>query len=204
MLVFRIGRSCACASFYLHEADGHGICDMAGCVCGGQKTAFRKQSMSLSNRRIGIRYGLAIVSVAVVALLRWSLQPALADAAPLILFVLPIMAAGWYGGIGPALLATLLGTLTGAYLFLPAASVHQHLQWNDLPAALTFFAVAIAMSISHDIAYRMCRRLALRTAEAKRRQQAARRTQDRLSRFIDSTNDVELAQRELEEANRAK
>jgi len=160
--------------------------------------------MSFSNRRIGTRYGLAIVSVSVVALLRWSLQPALADAAPLILFVLPIMAAGWYGGIGPALLATLLGTLTGAYLFLPAASVHQHLQWNDLPAALTFFAVGLALSISHDIAYRMCRRLALRTAEAKRRQQAARRTQDRLSRFIDSTNDVELAQRELEEANRAK
>jgi signal transduction histidine kinase/ActR/RegA family two-component response regulator len=160
--------------------------------------------MSLSNRRIGIRYGLAIVSVAVVALLRWSLQPALADAAPLILFVLPIMAAGWYGGIGPALLATLLGTLTGAYLFLPAARAHHQLQWNDLPGALAFFTVGIALSISHDISYRMCRRLTLRTAEARRRQQLARRTQDKLTRVIDSTSDVEQAQRELEEANRAK
>ena len=55
--------------------------------------------MSISQRRIGIRYGLAVVSVAVVALLRWLLQPALAEAAPLILFVLPIVLAGWYGGI---------------------------------------------------------------------------------------------------------
>ncbi len=160
--------------------------------------------MSLSNRRIGLRYGLAIVSVAVVALLRWSLQPALADAAPLILFVLPIMAAGWYGGIGPALLATMLGTLSGAYLFLPIAREHHQLQWNDLPAVLAFFGVGIALSISHDIAHRMRRRLALRTAEALRRQQAARRTQDRLSRVINSASDVEHAQRELEEANRAK
>ena len=72
--------------------------------------------MSSSKRRIGTQYGLAIVSVAVVALVQWMLQPALADAAPLILFVLPIVAAGWYGGIGPALLATALGTLSGAYL----------------------------------------------------------------------------------------
>src|SRR5258706_5720597 len=96
--------------------------------------------MSFSNRRIGTRYGLAIVSVAVVALLRRSLQPALADAAPLILFVLPIVAAGWYGGIGPALLATLLGTLTRAYLFLPAGSGHHQLPLDDLPAMLAIVA----------------------------------------------------------------
>ena len=76
--------------------------------------------MPFSNRRIGTRYGLAIVSVALVALLRWSLQQALADAAPLILFVLSIVLAGWYGGLGPALLATALATAAGALLFIPA------------------------------------------------------------------------------------
>ena len=87
--------------------------------------------MSISNRRIGIRYGLAIVSVAVVALVQWMLQPALADAAPLILFVLPIVAAGWYGTNGAlvglwsswlvtdprgAALATVIGALGVAWL----------------------------------------------------------------------------------------
>jgi signal transduction histidine kinase len=160
--------------------------------------------MSISKRRIGTRYGLAIVSVALVALLRWLLQPALADAAPLILFVLPIVLAGWYGGIGPALLATVLGTLAGTYLFLPAGRPDHRLEWTDFPWALVSLVVGIVLSISEGIGYRMRRRLALRTAEARRRQHAARRTQDKLTQVMDSTSDVEQAQRELEEANRAK
>jgi signal transduction histidine kinase/CheY-like chemotaxis protein len=159
--------------------------------------------MSNSRRRIGIRYALAIVSVAIVALLRWMLQPALADAAPLILFVLPIVISGWYGGIGPALLATVLGTLTGAYLFMPEGMQHG-LQMHQLPGMMAFFAAGIALSISHDYGYRMRRRLMLRTAEARRRHQDARRIRDKLTRVIDSTNGAGIAQRELEEANRAK
>src|SRR6266576_1129027 len=108
------------------------------------------------------------------------------------------------GCIGPALLATTLGTLIGAYLFLPTAGAHHRLEWNDLPGMLAFFAVGIALSISHDFGYRTRRRLALRTAEVQRRERAVRRTEDKLTRVIDSTLDVEQAQRELEEANRAK
>ena len=127
--------------------------------------------MSISKRRIGIRYGLAIVSVAAVALLRWLLQPALADAAPLILFVLPIVLSGWYGGIGPALLATVLGTTAGAWLFLPATRPSHTLEWIDLPRTLVFLLVGIALSISEGFGYRIRLRLALRTAEARRRQE---------------------------------
>src|SRR5215204_5266234 len=160
--------------------------------------------MSNSRRRIGMQYGFAIVSVAVVALLRWLLQPALADAAPLILFVLPIVFAGWYGGIGPALLATILGAMVGTFLFLPVANPGQRLQWIYLPWAAVFLLVGVVLSISQGFGYRMRKRLALRTVEAKRRQRAARATADKLSQVIDSTSGVEKAQRELEEANRAK
>ena len=104
--------------------------------------------MSSSKRRIGTQYGLAIVSVAAVALLRWLLQPALADAAPLILFVLPIVICGWYGGIGPALLATTLGTLIGAYLFLPAGRAQHSLHLGDLPLIVSFFPVGVSFGFS--------------------------------------------------------
>src|SRR5215208_794738 len=151
--------------------------------------------MSNSRRRIGMQYGFAIVSVAVVALHRWLLQPAMADAAPLILFVLPIVLAGWYGGIGPALLATVLGTLAGTYLFLPANRPGHHLEWSDLPWAMASLLVGIVLSICEGCAYRMRKRLALRTIEVKHRQDAARRARDTLSR----AKSVEQAQRELEE-----
>src|SRR3954467_2531117 len=121
----------------------------------------RRRTMSNSTRRIGIGYGSAVVSVAVVALLRWLLQPAMADAAPLILFVLPIVLAGWYGGIGPALLATVLGTLAGTWLFLPANRPGHHLEWSDLPWAMASLLVGIVLSTCEGISYRMRKRLAL-------------------------------------------
>src|ERR1051325_8978960 len=110
--------------------------------------------MPLSHRRIGTRYGLAIVSVALVALLRWFLQPALADAAPLILFVLPIVLSGWYGGIGPAILATALATIAGAFLFIPGTRTPRHLEWNDIAPLAVFFFVAVCLCIFNDVLHR--------------------------------------------------
>src|SRR3954467_6546536 len=107
----------------------------------------RRRTMSNSTRRIGIGYGSAVVSVALVALLRWSLQPALADAAPLILFVLPIVLAGWYGGIGPALLATVLATAAGAYLFIPGTRSVHRIEMGDFARVAVFFFVGICLCI---------------------------------------------------------
>jgi PAS domain S-box-containing protein len=162
--------------------------------------------MSLSNRRIGTRYGLAIVSVALVALLRWLLQPAVADSAPLILFVLPIVLSGWYGGIGPALLATALSTVVGAYLFLPTGSAAHGFQWADLPGVLQVLAVGIAISIFDDVLHRTRRELTLHAAEAQREKKASKRSEERLSRVIDSAMDAILsidAQRRIVVFNRA-
>src|SRR3954470_14116986 len=162
--------------------------------------------MPLSHRRIGTRYGLAIVSVALVALLRWSLQPALADAAPLILFVLPIVLAGWYGGIGPALLATVLATVAGAYLFIPTARFSHRLEMGDLARVAVFFFVGICLCVFNDVLHRTRKQLKLRSAEAERQRKAAQRSQERLSRIIDSAMDAIIcvdAQRGIVVFNRA-
>ncbi|HEV8605315.1 MAG TPA: ATP-binding protein [Tepidisphaeraceae bacterium] len=161
--------------------------------------------MSLSNRRIGIRYGLAFVSVALVALLRWALQPALADAA-LILFVLPIVLSGWYGGIGPALLATVLATAAGAFLFMPAGRSSSQLGYNDFARVLVFFIVGVALSIFNDVLHGTHRQLALRNAEAQRQKKAAQRSKERLARVIDSAMDAIISvdgQRRIVVFNRA-
>jgi len=89
-------------------------------------------------------------------------------------------------------------------LFLPSGRPQHQLHWDDLPVTLAFLAVGIALSISHDYGYRTRRRLMLRTVEARRRERAAQRSEDRLSRAIHSTNGAEHAHRELAEANRAK
>src|SRR5215470_12996045 len=64
------------------------------------------------------RYGVAIAGVVSAAALRMALDPILGDQAPLLLFVIPVILAAWYGGLGPGLLATALSLLLGDFLFL--------------------------------------------------------------------------------------
>jgi PAS domain S-box-containing protein len=79
--------------------------------------------MALNERRIlsltrTQRYGIAVLGVVLAAFLRAGLDPVLQTELPLFLFVIPVILAGWYGGLGPGLLATLLSLLTSDYLFV--------------------------------------------------------------------------------------
>src|SRR5262245_21945675 len=78
--------------------------------------------MALNERRILCltrtqRYSIAVLGVILTASLRSALDPVLQTELPLFLFVIPVILAGWYGGLGPGLLATFLSLLTGDYLF---------------------------------------------------------------------------------------
>ena len=61
-----------------------------------------------------IAVGLALGGIA----LRWALNPVLGEKAPLLLSVLPVIVAAWYGGVGPGMLAALVGGVLGAYMFI--------------------------------------------------------------------------------------
>src|SRR5215813_9621872 len=58
--------------------------------------------------------GLGIALVTVVKLI----DPTLGRFAPLSFFVLPVMGAAWFGGIGPALTAVALGAIAADYFFI--------------------------------------------------------------------------------------
>ena len=60
-------------------------------------------------------YALALLSVAVVAILRYLLEPWLGERARFLLFTLPVLLAAIRGGFGPALAATLAAFGYGAY-----------------------------------------------------------------------------------------
>jgi PAS domain S-box-containing protein len=70
-------------------------------------------------RQRGFGYLTAVVATAVVLLLRrWALGDLFGADEPLYLFLFAVLAAAWYGGLGPGLLATALGGLTGVYFFI--------------------------------------------------------------------------------------
>jgi signal transduction histidine kinase/ActR/RegA family two-component response regulator len=64
------------------------------------------------------RYALAVVAIAAAALFRGALDPILGDTSPFLPFTPVVMLVAWYGGLGPGLLATLLGALIGAYFWI--------------------------------------------------------------------------------------
>ena len=62
------------------------------------------------------RYGIAVLGVVLVAALRLALDSILREDLPLFFFIIPIILAGWCGGLWPGVLATALSVLVGDYL----------------------------------------------------------------------------------------
>jgi PAS domain S-box-containing protein len=73
----------------------------------------------LRPRTLLIRYGMAVLAVLLVLLLKLAI-PALARTDfPFTLFLAAILFGSWFGGIGPGLAATVLAALVADYYFLP-------------------------------------------------------------------------------------
>src|ERR1043166_5527876 len=71
------------------------------------------QSPSLS-----VRYGFAVLAVAGATVIRGLLDPFVGDYQPFAFFFVAIAAAASVGGIGPALLAIVLGYIAGDWFFV--------------------------------------------------------------------------------------
>src|SRR5512133_2996252 len=79
------------------------------------------QVFAARRRRLAMgagRYGLAAASVGAVLGIKLALVPWLELDTPFLLFFAAVLVAGWYGGIGPGLLASGLATAASAYFFM--------------------------------------------------------------------------------------
>ncbi|MBN9519701.1 PAS domain S-box protein [bacterium] len=65
------------------------------------------------------RYGIAALVVSAALGLQLAAEPIIGSVSPPLFFAAAVAAAAWYGGLGPGMLATLLGAAAGAYFFVP-------------------------------------------------------------------------------------
>src|SRR5688572_17024381 len=72
-----------------------------------------------SERTAWVRYGAAILLVAAALGLRVAFDKFLANAHPFPFFLAAIVVAAWFGGLGPALLALVLGYFVADWFFIP-------------------------------------------------------------------------------------
>src|SRR5262245_19298046 len=100
--------------------------------------------MSPYQRRAG--YIVAVVSTMLVLAARLALERVLADQARLLPFMLAVLAAAWWGGLRPGLVATGLATFLGVlYVVPPNNSLIIERVSDGLNAAL-FVIVGVAIS----------------------------------------------------------
>jgi PAS domain S-box-containing protein len=66
-----------------------------------------------------LRYGVAVLVVGMALLVKLLLDPLIAEQSPFLLLSGAVMVGAWFGGLGPGLLATVLGALGADYFFLP-------------------------------------------------------------------------------------
>lgn len=99
-------------------------------------TVAGRNSVRLSRPPVLLRYGVAVLAVALAALARLILWPWLEDSAEYLFFWPAVLAAAWYGGLWPGATATLLGAATAIALF------HGH-----TPAGTLAFGICLFVTI---------------------------------------------------------
>jgi K+-sensing histidine kinase KdpD len=102
------------------------------------------------NLRRAAPYAISVVLIIVLVGLRWFVIPEWSLAHPYLMFVPAIIIAGWYGGFGPGLLATILGALVLSYLWLPPLYSLRIRDIRDASSLLVFIASGFAISLAAE------------------------------------------------------
>jgi K+-sensing histidine kinase KdpD len=87
-----------------------------------------------------VKIAVALVSVAIVAFVRYAAQPLLGDRAAYVPFVLAVAIAAWYGGLVPGLVATVAGAVAAIWLASPVGSFSIAAPADELAVAIYLVA----------------------------------------------------------------
>jgi signal transduction histidine kinase len=132
-----------------------------------------------------LRYGVSILSFLAALALRVLGRPLLGNDSPFLFFFSALALASWYGGLIPGVLATLLGAIAAAILFLPPITPEGNLDIIHLFHIFVYIATGIFVSV-----------LIKKLHDALERSEKAERELE--NRVQERTAQLDQANRELE------
>ena len=103
-----------------------------------------QMTTSQSARRLSSPYVIAIAAVFAMAAVRILLNPLLGSELPFITFFLAVFVSAWVGGIGPAVLATILSSLLAVVMFLAPVHAPKPLGVVGITGLVVFIAIGLA------------------------------------------------------------
>jgi len=114
------------------------------------------------------RYTSAVAIVVIVVGIRAYVIPGWSLSHPYLLFYPAIMLAGWLGGFGPGVLATILAALSLAFLWLPPLYSLRIQRVEDAAGLMVFVAIGFAISFLNEARLQAERRAEAAEAEMRR------------------------------------
>src|SRR5207253_2624149 len=124
-------------------------------------------------------------------------SPMMGSAYPYVTFYLAIAVAGWLGGLGPAVVATLLSIATAWYWYLPPEGAFKFDRLEDLVGLGTFAATGLGIAVitaglraARDQAQRTARDASARTAVLEQIRSQLTRERDRLQLTLNGIGDA--------------
>lgn len=137
-----------------------------------------------------IGYLIAVGATALAALVHLALGGMLDHEAPLLLFILAIVAAAWYGGLKAGLLATALSLLAASFLFLEPTASFNIAHRSDQLRALLFALIGGIISLVNELKHREQRRLEQTLGEQRKTEAALREREEQFLFALDAANIV--------------
>ena len=141
------------------------------------------------------QYAAAVGLTVVATLVRMALAPLVGGAIPFAVYFLVVIWIAWYGGFGPAVLATLLSTAVGTYLFVsPATSSPFYLSTRaDRISVFGFLFISIVAAFLLDLQRRTLRRVQQEAASRKAAEEAEREQREWFETTLASIGDAVIA-----------
>jgi PAS domain S-box-containing protein len=138
-----------------------------------------------------LRYGGAVLAVALVLLLKVLLDPLIVQETPFLLVFAAVIFSAWYGGLGPGLLATILAGFATDYFFLTPRGTFSDLSIDSLPLLLyTLEGLLINWVV---VGLRSAKQRAeTSTLEARMHQEDLLRSEERFRLLVEGVRDYSI------------
>ncbi|MGA2265128.1 MAG: ATP-binding protein [Phycisphaerae bacterium] len=115
-----------------------------------------------------VRYGAAVVGVVLALLARMAVDPYLHDRLPYFTFFVAVTVVAWFGGLGPALLCTVLGYLAVDWFFVTPHYLLGIGTVGDILELGSYFVVSLAITFFSHAMHKARERVLVRQRELER------------------------------------
>lgn len=131
-----------------------------------------------------VRYGTALLCVASATALRLAFDPLLRDDQQFFTYYLAVIVSAWFGGLGPALLALILGGLIGHYYFVEPRFTLTFADVADAMRVAMFVSVAGSIALFSGFLHRALQGLQRSEQENAGLYEEARQANEAKDRFL--------------------